>query len=173
VSEGMGLLGDGTVASELLRAVVDQRMGRVPHRLAESFAANRTPAITPIAARIVAETNGVDRLVAELTALGGQTSLAGLAHLQVGLHLAGRYPESIRVGTLAVEQGVGPIAAYNVACSLARSGDAEGALDWLDRAVSAGFERTAALEDDPDLDSVRATDRFRALLARWELAPGA
>jgi stage IV sporulation protein FB len=173
VSEGMGILGNGAVASELLRAIVDQLTGRVPHLLAESFAANRTPAITSIAARIVSETNGVDRLVAELTALGGRASVNGLAHLQVGLHQAGRYADSARVGAVAVEQGVGPIALYNVACSLARSGDAEGALDWLDRAMSAGFERTAAaLADDPDLDSLRATDRFRDLLARWELAPG-
>jgi hypothetical protein len=172
VSEGMGLLGNGAVASELLRAIVDQRTGLVPHQLAESFAANRTPAITPIAARIVAETGGVDRLVADLTALGGPASANGLAHLQVGLHQAGRYADSARVGAVAVEQGVGPIATFNVACSLARSGDADGALDWLERAVNAGFERTAALEDDPDLDSLRATDRFRALLARWELAPG-
>jgi len=172
VSEGVGLLGNGAVASELLRAIVDQRAGLVPHRLAESFAANRTPAITLIAARIVAETDGVDRLVADLTALGGRASMNGLAHLQVGLHQAGRYADSARVGAVAVEQGVGPIATFNVACSLARSGDADGALDWLERAVNAGFERTAALEDDPDLDSLRATDRFRALLARWELAPG-
>jgi Zn-dependent protease len=172
VSEGMGLLGNGTVASDLLRAVVDQQASRAPHRLAESFAANRTPAITPIAARIVAETDGVDRLVADLTALGGRASVNGLAHLQVGLHQAGMYADSARVGAVAVEQGVGPIATFNVACSLAKAGDADGALDWLERAVTAGFEGTAAVVDDPDLDSVRDTDRFRDILALWRLAPG-
>lgn len=172
VSEGMGLLGNGTVASDLLRAASEQQAGRAPHQLAEAFAANRVPVLASIVARIVAETDALDRLVADLTALGGRASVTGLAHLQVGLHQAGRYADSARVGAVAVEQGVGPIATFNVACSLAKSGDADGALDWLERAVNAGFERTAAVVDDPDLDSVRATDRFRDILARWSLATG-
>ncbi len=55
---------------------------------------------------------------------------------------------------------------YNVACVYALGGQAEEALDCLDRAVRNGFGHREWLEHDSDLDSVRQEPRFQALLQR-------
>ena len=55
---------------------------------------------------------------------------------------------------------------YNAACGYARAGQPEKALDLLDRAVDKGRGFRAWIENDPDLDSLRATPRFKQILAR-------
>ena len=55
---------------------------------------------------------------------------------------------------------------YNVACGYALLGQTEKALDWLDRAVSAGFTNRNQIENDSDLASLRDTDRYRRILDR-------
>jgi hypothetical protein len=53
---------------------------------------------------------------------------------------------------------------YNIACGYAILGQKDKALDWLDRAVAAGFTDRSLLERDPDLASIRDTERFRKLV---------
>ncbi len=55
---------------------------------------------------------------------------------------------------------------YNLACALARAGAAQDALAALEQAVGAGFSDRAQLEQDADLESLRAEPRYRAVLAR-------
>jgi serine/threonine protein kinase/Flp pilus assembly protein TadD len=55
---------------------------------------------------------------------------------------------------------------YNVACAYALGGDTDRALECLDRAVTNGFGHRAWLENDSDLDSLRADPRFAALLEK-------
>jgi adenylate cyclase len=55
---------------------------------------------------------------------------------------------------------------YNAACGFARAGQAEKAMDMLDRAVGTGQGFRAWIEQDPDLDSLRALPRYRQILAR-------
>ncbi len=55
---------------------------------------------------------------------------------------------------------------YNVACGYALLGQTEKALDWLDRAVSAGFTNRSQIENDSDLASLRDTERYRRILDR-------
>jgi predicted esterase len=54
--------------------------------------------------------------------------------------------------------------AYNLACARARSGDSDGAVAALRDAVKAGYRDLAALEADPDLESIRGEPGYRALV---------
>jgi len=55
---------------------------------------------------------------------------------------------------------------YNVACVYALLGQAEQAIDCLEKAVQHGFGHKSWLENDSELNSVRSDPRFQALLAR-------
>jgi dienelactone hydrolase len=59
-----------------------------------------------------------------------------------------------------------PTDLYNVACGFALVGQREKALDYLDRAVAAGFDDRRLLETDTDLASIRDTDGFRTILGK-------
>lgn len=53
---------------------------------------------------------------------------------------------------------------YNLACSLARAGQADEAIDALSRAILLGYDDLAHMEADPDLESLRDHPDFQALL---------
>jgi len=55
---------------------------------------------------------------------------------------------------------------YNLACVKARQGHGEQAMDYLERAVAAGFTEFAFIEADPDLDSLRKLPRYQKLMAQ-------
>lgn len=52
---------------------------------------------------------------------------------------------------------------YNLACALARLGKPEAALDALADALKAGYHDADHMQADPDLESLRKTDRFAEL----------
>lgn len=56
------------------------------------------------------------------------------------------------------------LARYNLACSLARAGRADDAIDALSRAILLGYDDLAHLEADPDLESLHGHPDFQALL---------
>jgi hypothetical protein len=56
------------------------------------------------------------------------------------------------------------LARYNLACSLARAGSADEAIDSLSRAILLGYDDIAHMEADPDLESLRHHPDFQALL---------
>jgi hypothetical protein len=59
-----------------------------------------------------------------------------------------------------------PTDLYNVACGYALIGQNEKALDFLGRAVAAGFNDRRLLETDTDLASIRDTEGFRKILGK-------
>ena len=61
-----------------------------------------------------------------------------------------------------------PVVWYNRACALSLSGRRSPALDALEQAVEAGFADAALMRTDPDLEALRDSDRFRALLTTVE-----
>lgn len=54
---------------------------------------------------------------------------------------------------------------YNLACARARLGREDAAVAALDQALELGFDREDLLATDPDLDTLRDRDDFKALLA--------
>ena len=52
---------------------------------------------------------------------------------------------------------------YNVACAYARSNQNDAAIEWLQKARSAGFQLCNYIDNDNDLNSLRSDPRFRAL----------
>jgi len=55
------------------------------------------------------------------------------------------------------------LARYNLACSLARAGMPDEAIDSLSRAILLGYDDLAHMEADPDLEPLREHPDFRAL----------
>ena len=59
---------------------------------------------------------------------------------------------------------VDAVAQYNLACSLAQTGDSESAIDSLQKAMTLGYLDFAQIEIDADLDPVRDHPRFQSLM---------
>ncbi len=57
-------------------------------------------------------------------------------------------------------------ATYNIACGYALLGEKKEALDWLEKAVEAGWTDFAHIRRDSDLDSIRGEDRYKKLIER-------
>jgi hypothetical protein len=59
--------------------------------------------------------------------------------------------------------------AYNVACEYAKRGDAEHAVLWLRKAVTAStFRYWRHLKTDPDLDPIRESVVFREFCIKYQ-----
>ena len=56
------------------------------------------------------------------------------------------------------------LARYNLACSLARAGRPDEAIESLSRAILLGYDDLAHMETDPDLESLRGHPDFQSLL---------
>jgi tetratricopeptide (TPR) repeat protein len=56
------------------------------------------------------------------------------------------------------------LARYNLACSLARAGRPDDAIDALSRAILLGYDDLDHMESDPDLESLHEHPDFQALL---------
>jgi len=56
------------------------------------------------------------------------------------------------------------LARYTLACSLARAGRTDEAIDALSRAILLGYDDLDHMESDPDLESIRTHPDFLALL---------
>jgi hypothetical protein len=82
------------------------------------------------------------------------------ALLQTRAFETGEFDLSAEAGALAIERGGGPHIAYNIACAHARAGRIDQALEWIKRAIDAGYSDQASLENDPDLEALRRHPEF-------------
>jgi non-specific serine/threonine protein kinase len=87
----------------------------------------------------------------------GAQSLCRLGNRDLGLKWAKR--------ALAIDPDDSAVC-YNVAAIHAILGEAEQALDYLDRAIEAGFRDFEVIKNDPYLNSIRETPRYQAALGR-------
>jgi len=95
--------------------------------------------------------------------------LESLGHL---LTRSGRLQEGLAADQRLVElRPEEPVAHYNLACSLALMGDANGALERLRSAMAMGFRDHEFIRKDRDLRSLREDPRFEALLAEFPTIP--
>ncbi|MBK7644055.1 MAG: hypothetical protein IPJ19_13560 [Planctomycetes bacterium] len=89
-------------------------------------------------------------------------ALVELGHVYTRL---GRIDEGLAVDRELVRRmPEDPTVHYNLACSLARSGDADGAFQALGRAREFGYCDAAHLEQDEDLASLRGDPRYAVFL---------
>jgi len=97
-----------------------------------------------------------------------------LAHYNSGLYVllqtaafeAGEFDLSAQAGTLANERGRAPYIAYNVACAHARAGRTDEALEWIKRAVAAGYDEIESLKQEPDFVGLRDHPEFTKLTTK-------
>jgi predicted esterase len=75
-----------------------------------------------------------------------------------------RYDHADTSLTIAARIREHPVVWYNVACVRAQSGRPKPALDALERAVELGFDDFELMETDADLQSLRDTERYAALI---------
>jgi len=87
-------------------------------------------------------------------------------NLQSEAFASGEFRLAAQAGSLAFEKQADPNVAYNVACSLARDSEITKACEWLQRAIDSGFKNKDLLATDPDLDSLRPSPEFEAILAK-------
>jgi tetratricopeptide (TPR) repeat protein len=71
----------------------------------------------------------------------------------------------------AARNGTNSIAMYNAGAEHARMGHANTALDWLDKAVTAGFPAPGLFVTDSDLVSLHGNPRFEAIAKRAKIPP--
>ena len=90
-----------------------------------------------------------------------------LAHCRMAQR---KYPEAIEAFEHVKSGPAMPTARYDIACALALQGKTEAALDELDGAIEAGFSDKNALANDPDLASLRSSERYAAALAKLQSA---
>ncbi|MDX2176084.1 MAG: M56 family metallopeptidase [Candidatus Sumerlaeia bacterium] len=84
-------------------------------------------------------------------------------------HYDGAYDKSIPAFKKLFDEGRRPaLSAYNAACGHALNGDREAAIEWLGKAVEAGFDNPRLLASDSDLESLREDPRFKELLAKLQ-----
>lgn len=94
--------------------------------------------------------------------------LSRLFEDSMAAHTAARYDESIagfkKIAERISDPDMKATAAYNVACGYALKGDKTRALRWLKRSIEGGFTDVEHMLQDTDLESLRETAEFKALI---------
>lgn len=90
-----------------------------------------------------------------------------LGHCRMALR---KYPAAIEAFEQVKSGPALSTARYDIVCALALQGKSDAALDELDGALEAGFSDANALANDPDVASLRSSERFAAALAKVKSA---
>ncbi len=90
------------------------------------------------------------------------------ARLGGSYHGAKEFVKAVAAWEKAVDINKAPGAMYNLACAHARAGHADEAIQWLGRAIDAGFVGASGARTDPDFASVVGDARFSPLVTKAE-----
>ncbi len=171
--------GDADEAASLLLEATG-RSGANPHLTATVAAAQgrrdeavrlfvRAFSISPtppnlVVAKVIAQ-SGIAVPVTDALLDDPTVEIDAAAELQNHLHYAAAYREAAQVGERVAADGRRSVAqsSYEVACSWACAGDADAGLEWLAKAVAAGFTATRLIESEDDLAPVRALPGYAAV----------
>jgi tetratricopeptide (TPR) repeat protein len=119
------------------------------------------------AEKIEASKHRADRLVERFRELEKSRSAKGGAFYSLGKDLleVGRYDVAAQAFQTSAARGYREGASlYNTACALSLKGDKAAALDYLQKALDAGFDDPGLVRKDDDLDNIRGEPRYRELL---------
>ncbi len=83
----------------------------------------------------------------------------GVSHLSLG-----HYEQAAEALHQAESIGHNPLVMYNLACAYSRLKKIDQAYEWLNKALTAGFNQFSNFQTDPDLENVRTDARFPELL---------
>jgi tetratricopeptide (TPR) repeat protein len=114
-------------------------------------------------------------------------TLLSMSNLAFCYAAAGRVPQALKLyeETLQLQEAkLGPhhfdtlLSIYNVACMHARliskaserDKEADVAMEWLKKAIAAGYKDLGLVKTDTDLDPLRGREDFKKLLAELEAA---
>lgn len=123
--------------------------------LVAAYLANPSGPSNLVPATIAADTGNAVTL-ARLLAGRGVSGLEAAVSLQTHLHYAERFDHAAAVGEVVFSvSGTNAQVAFDTACSWARAGDAGRSLEWIRRAIAAGFAAPKLLDGEPDLESTR------------------
>jgi beta-lactamase regulating signal transducer with metallopeptidase domain/tetratricopeptide (TPR) repeat protein len=123
------------------------------------------------AEKIEASRHRADRLAERFRELQASRNAKGGAFYSLGKDLleVGRYDVAAQAFQTSAARGHREGASlYNTGCALSLKGDREGALDFLQKALEAGFDDPDLFRKDDDLDNVRGEPRYRELLKMAE-----
>jgi beta-lactamase regulating signal transducer with metallopeptidase domain/tetratricopeptide (TPR) repeat protein len=123
------------------------------------------------AEKIEASRNRADRLVLRFVELQDAHSTKGSAFYAIGKELldVGRYDVAAQAFQASAARGYREGASlYNTACALSLGENRAAALDYLQKALDAGFDDVGLLRKDDDLDNVRGEARYTDLLRMAE-----
>jgi Zn-dependent protease len=143
--------GGGDDVASIADAFLAQPSG--PSDLGPAVAAARAGKVVPVATRLLQS---------------GPAGPRAAATLQSHLHLAGCYPDAAIVAQLLYTDGrTGRVqAAFDAAAALARAGDTDNAMAWLNRSIDEGFAAGSLLDGEPDLANLRTLPSWPVTRAR-------
>src|SRR5690606_16485832 len=115
-----------------------------------------------VATEVLARAGAAAAVAKRLVARSDGSGRDGAANLQTHLHYGDRYQEAAEVGAIVFEGNPASPAqtAFEVACSAAKAGDVDLAIDWLGRAADCGFRAASLVDGEPDLTAVRQDPRW-------------
>ncbi len=123
--------------------------------LAQAYLTNPSGPSNLVPATVASE-SGTAVLLARQLAGQGSAGLEAAGSLQTHLHYAERFDHAAAVGEVVFAvAGTNAQVAYDTACSWARAGDADRSIEWIRRAVAAGFAAPKLLDGEPDLEPTR------------------
>ena len=121
-----------------------------------------------IATEVLARTGAAVVVARRLAERPDGKGREGAGSLQTHLHYANCFGDAAEVGTVVYAANPPSKAqtAFEVACSWAKAGDTDHAIEWLERAADDGFRAASLIDGEPDLETVRADPRWPLLRAR-------
>ena len=164
----LAALGDDTSDERLLGIVLARIEGREKEAielLKRAFQTHRDPATgheLAVAMLRTGDLEGARTLVEMYRQLAEETQQA----VESAWFHAGELEGARVLSELRFQRFKSASAAYNVACCEARLGQTEDAIEWLKRAIAAGWTDLDAIAKDEDLASLRTHPGFEALLVR-------
>jgi tetratricopeptide (TPR) repeat protein len=111
------------------------------------------------------------RIREQLAAMENAEEVTGAAHFDVGMdYLRIReYEHAINHYGKARDAGFNvPVSTYNIACCLSLLDRKEEALQWIEKALDAGFNSRPLLDTDTDLNNIRHLPGFKKLRTRLQ-----